>query len=259
MFKRKIYDDVDLKLLTHKDTKILRKLQLDINNKEKSYNQVLHQIYPFLSKFSKLQGISSQCLTNYLSTGNLWYFNNFMGHYAIDFDDWCRCLHKLSTINPDLLSQRLRGIQKIPNHPYKNLITNLGLVVYVCILYWTIPSNTLLSIVYNASQGESKFIDILNVNQVCNIKDWIKIQNNQGGYSTKYPDVFRKTFQILKYNEVDLPLDYCCCLPDIFSWSSILQKIKTLNIEKGTKFEQDNLHLDLSLNNILKLITNLEV
>lgn len=258
MSKRKI-DDVHLKLLTHKDTKILRKLQLDINIEETKYNQVLNQIYPFLSKFSKRQGISSECLTKYLYTGNLLYFNNFMGHYAIDFDDLCRCLHKLSTINPNLLSQRLRKIQKIPNHPYKNLITNLGLVVYICILYWTISNDTLLDIVYNASLGKSKFIDILNVNQVCDINDWLKIQNNQGWYSTKYSDIFRKTFKILKYNEVDLPLDYCCSLPDIFTWSSILQKIKTLNIKKGIKFEQDNLHLDLSLNNILKLITNLEV
>lgn len=258
MSKRKI-DDVHLKLLTHKDTKMLRKLQLDINMDETKYNQVLHQIYPFLCKFSKKQGISSQCLSNYLSTGNLYYFNNFMGHYAIDFDDWCRCLHKLSTISPDLLSQRLRNIQRISNHPYKNLITNLGMVVYVCILYWTISNDTILNIVYNASQGESKFIDILNVNQVCDINDWLKIQNNQGWYSTKYPDVFRKTFRILKYNEVDLPLDYCCSLPDIFSWSSILQKIKKLNIEKGTKLEQDNLHLDLPLSGILKLITNLEI
>tara|TARA_B100001057_G_scaffold469866_1_gene530625 strand:- start:420 stop:1136 length:717 start_codon:yes stop_codon:yes gene_type:complete len=238
---------------------MLRKLQLNINIMETRYNQVLHQIYPFLGKFSKRQGISSQCLTNYLFTGDLWYFNNFMSHYAIDFDDWCRCLHKLSTINQDLLSLRLREIQKLPNHPYKNLITNLGPVVYVCILYWTIPSNTLLNIVYNASQGESKFIDILNVNQVCDINDWLKIQNNPSGYPTKYPDVFIKTFQILKYNEVDLPLNYCCCFPDIFSWSSILQKIKTLNIEKGTKLKQDNLHLDLPLSSILKLITNLEV
>lgn len=258
MSKRKI-DDAHLELLTRKDTKILRKLQLDITLEETKYNQVLHQIYPFLRKFSKRQGISSQCLSNYLSTGNLCYFNNFMGHYAIDFDDWCRCLHKLSTINQDLLLYRLREIQKIPNHPYKNLITNLGLVVYICILYWTISNDTLLNIVYNASQGESKFIDILNVNQVCDINDWLKIQNSRGYYSTKYPDVFKKTFQILKYNEVDLPLDYCCCLPDIFSWSSILQKIKILNIKKGTKFKQDNFHLDLPLSGILKLITNLEV
>ena len=167
--------------------------------------------------FSNRFGMSSSCLYNYFYTGDILFINH--GFRAYDFDDWCRCLHKMSFMTVTGLSYRLQKLQNA-NTPYNNLIYNLAQSVYLCLLYWYVKPDMLLEFIRKASMSKSKYIDILSVYDLCHIREWISIPT--GSFFTwntlhkgACAQVFSSTFDAIMLHRIDLYVPPCCTIPNV--------------------------------------------
>ena len=177
------------------------------------YDDNLHFMMPFFQLFEQRFGLSSSNLFMYFATGNMfWITDQFR---AIDFDDWCRCLHKMSFMTVSGLSYRLQELQK-ENTAYATLICNLAQSVYLCLLYWYLEPSMLLEFIREASMNKSKYIDILSIHDLCHIRDWITIPTDDyHGFLHKgaSAQVFSRTYEDLLLHQIDPYTAPCCSIP----------------------------------------------
>ena len=174
-----------------------------------AYAHKVHEIVPFLRGFSPRRGVSSTSMENFLWSGETARLHNELRHFAVDFDDWCRCLHKLSLVDEPTLVVRLKDLQ-LQSTPYATMIANIGLSVYACFLYWNVSRSALEAIARDASIGDASSVRLLSMHGVCDTGAWARAEPVHGRYSQAFPHVFRHIFRRLMTVEVAPPLGCPC-------------------------------------------------
>ena len=169
----------------------------------------VHEIAPFLRGFSPRRGVSSTSVENFLRSGETARLHNELRHFAVDFDDWCRCLHKLSLVDEPTLVVRLKDLQ-LQSTPYATMISNIGLSVYACFLYWNVRRSALETIARDASTGDASSVRLLSMQGVCDAGAWARAEPDRGWYSQAFPHVFHHIFRRHQTAEVAPPLGCPC-------------------------------------------------
>lgn len=168
---------------------LLKNIVLD---ERKSFEKKVKAVYPFLRRFNARQGVSSGSLTSFLLYGDVLSLQNSLGHFASDFDDWCRCLHKMSLLSVEWLARRLRALQR-KRTPYAAMVHNLARSVYVCLIYWCVEPSVLREMSRRASIGDRACMDALTVPEVCGGASWCTC----GPRSSPIGDTFSKSYELL--------------------------------------------------------------
>lgn len=178
-----------------------------------NYEDKLHLLLPFLNRFSESMGMSSASLSMALRHRDARYAHH--GFHASDFDDWCRCLHKMSLVPVPCLADCLRALQKT-DHQYARLIHNLAQSVYVCLLYWCVPPQVLVELARRASLNQRKCVEALTVNDLCTAKDWTIVPPSHFYPWSIHPPalarVFETTYETLGRVEMEPHATPCCSL-----------------------------------------------
>ncbi len=177
-----------------------------------NYEDKLTLLVPFLQRFSPGMGMSSRALWMALHHGDARYAR--CGFHAMDFDDWCRCLHKMSLFPIPCLAHCLRALQRT-DRGYARLIHNLAQSVYICLLYWCVPPHILGELARRASLKERKYVEALTVNDLCTAKDWTIVPSSFYACSMHTPScahVFSTTYDALVRFEMEPCAIPCCSL-----------------------------------------------
>ena len=227
---------------------------MTLNPDDDNYSQKIHYMQPYMKLFSDRFGMSSESLFCGILCDDVGIVQR--GFHAIDFDDFCRCLHKLSLFPPDSLSIFLTRLQtRDVCYGYQHLLHNLAQTVYLCLLYWCVPKSVLCEIIRKASVGNRKCLDILTVDNLCSIKDWTFVHHTDRDYSLHNSSalrVFDKTFQTLYIYELEPYARVCCSLmPNFVQMFANMWKRKTA--AKGYKVTEEDEVLSAVLSNHLKL------
>lgn len=188
----------------------LKRMKLTVT--DTNYEQKLALLLPFLKRFSSKVGMSSASLSMALCHRDARYAQN--GFHAMDFDDWCRCLHKMSVFPIPSLANCLRALQRT-DHRYACLIHNLAQSVYICLLYWCVPPHVLGELARRASLNESKYVEALTVDNLCTAKDWTIVPSRSYAWSMHTPScthVFSTTYDALVRFELEPCARPCCSL-----------------------------------------------
>ena len=174
------------------------------------YEHKLIFIMPFLRLFSPSMGLSSKNLWTALTYRDASYVRR--GFHAMDFDDWCRCLHKMSLFPIPVLADCLRTLQKT-DIIYACLIHNLAQSVYLCLLYWAVSPHILQEFARRASLHNSKYVDVLTIDNLCTPKDWTTVPSTPilwQRHASSCAHVFSSTYKALLKFEFE-PIAYQCC------------------------------------------------
>ena len=103
----------------------LKKCIFNINDSKHMFENKAAIVYPFLKNFSNLQGVSSMCIRRFTKTQNENYLLDYYFHYALDFDDFCRCLYWLGQTSFQEFIKCIYILLCTKKHkPYHFLITN---------------------------------------------------------------------------------------------------------------------------------------
>lgn len=194
-----------------------------------NYSNKIQVLQTYLSAFSTNFGMSSEALYQSLRFRNARIAID--GFHALDFDDWCRCLHKMSLFPAQELSVHLQLLQQ-SDRRYANLLHNLAQSVYLCLLYWCVPKQVLCEITRRASVGNRASIDVLQVDGLCVVKDWTVAVDAQRYqlFSLHTPSctrVFSETFGLLTRHEIE-PYAEPCCFPLVLSGlAQVLETLRT--------------------------------
>jgi hypothetical protein len=229
---------------------------MTLNPDDDNYSQKIHYMQPYMKLFSDRFGLSSESLFCGISSNDVRIVQQ--GFHAIDFDDFCRCLHKLSLFPPDSLSIFLTKLQtQDVCYGYQHLLHNLAQTVYLCLLYWCVPTSVLCEITRKASVGNRKCLDILTVDNLCSIKDWTSVHHTDmykfySLHNSSASKVFYDTFQTLYAYELEPNARICCSLmPNFVQMFSDMWKRKTA--VKGYKVtEEDEVLLQKLSNRLIK-------
>ena len=179
---------------------------------DSNYENKLDLLLPFLKRFSPRMGMSSCALSMALCHRDVRYAQH--GFHAMDFDDWCRCLHKMSLFPLPCLANCLCALQRT-DHKYACLIHNLAQSVYICLLYWCVPPQVLSELARRASFNESKCVEALTVDDLCTAKDWTIVPSGSYLWSMHAPAfarVFDTTYDTLVRVEIEPYARPCCSL-----------------------------------------------
>ena len=228
--------------LTHTDPNYVGKLQL---------------LLPFLRRFSRRMGMSSASLSMALCHRDARYAQD--GFHAMDFDDWCRCLHKMSLFPLPCLANCLRALQRT-DHVYARLIHNLAQSVYICLLYWCVPPQVLSELARRASLNESECVEALTVDDLCTAKDWTIVPSRSYRWSMHAPAfarVFETTYDMLVRVEIEPYARPCCSL---MPCPGLLRRLwRRRNVMSGQRvdafedmFERLNLSHEYMIHTLLK-------
>ena len=201
-----------------------------------NYSDKIQAIQPYLCMFSTRFGMSSRALYETLQHRDDRFVRD--GFHASDFDDWCRCLHKMSLFSVQELSVHLQQLQQ-SDPRYANLLHNLAQSVYLCLLYWCVPKQVLCEITRRASVGKRACIDVLEVDGLCVVKDWtVAVDPHRYQFLTLHTPsctrVFSETFGLLTRHEIE-PYAKPCCFPLVLrGLAQVLETLRTrTNVVEG--------------------------
>ena len=220
--------------------KAKRLKRMTFTHTDPNLQQKLAQIHPFLKRFSPRMGLSSEDLFTTLCTGDARYAR----FQAIDFDDWCRCLHKMSLFPTSVLEKCLCQLQQT-NHFYARLLHNLSHSVYICLLYWCVPPHFLSEMVRRASLNKSKYIELLTVDNVCTIQDWTTVPSMSwpwSMHSASCAQVFSKAYDSLVRYEMEPFARVCCSIVPKFS--RLKRAWDRRSVVLGQRIDIEKLHSD---------------
>ena len=165
----------------------------------------------FARRCSSEHGLSSTALWTSLYHGDLRYAKQ---SHALDFDDWCRCLHKMSLFPVSVLAKGLRDLQTT-DPAYAFLLFNLAQSVYICLLYWCVPVHALTELCRRASLGRAEYAELLTVNGMCTAKDWSIVPSRTFPWHRHNPScarVFCDSYRALVSFEFEPDAQMCCLI-----------------------------------------------
>ena len=229
--------------------------RMTFNHADPNLEQKIAHILPYLKLFSPRMGLSSEDLFMTLCTGDARYARC----QANDFDDWCRCLHKMSLFPASVLAKCLRHLQQT-NRFYACLLHNLSHSVYICLLYWCVPPHVLKELVRRASLNKSKYIEVLTVDNVCSIKDWTTVPSmprRWSMHSASCAQVFSDAYGSLVRYEIEPFARVCCSIvPKFFGLKRAWGRRSVVLGQKDIDDWVKQLHMnELTLEDIVDCLT----